>query len=88
MPAKSEKLSKKLGLPVAMEMEPMPTRLTINLDKFPDFENKDIGSICKALIEGKVVRISKDQDFNELTLEISKIDKYGKEKGASDGNYE
>lgn len=75
MSAKNEKLSKKLGL-VSAEMPEIPTRLVINLDKFSGFSGKDIGDKCRAIIEGKVSRIQKDSDFNELTLEITKIDKY------------
>ena len=72
MSVKNEKLSKTVKMPM-MAMEETPTRLTINLDKYPDFEYDDVGEICKGSFEGKISRVSKSEDYNEITIEISKL---------------
>lgn len=86
MAAKSSKSKSGMGLPIA-DMKYVPsTDMHVNLKKFPSADGYDVGDVCSFTVKGKVTSISKNEDSETMTVEISKIAE--DEKGDSDADSE
>lgn len=83
MAAKAEKRKSSMGLPMADMKYVPPTDLHVNLKKFGSIDGYEVGDKCKGTFEGVVTSISKNEDSETMTIEITKLNKGG--DGYGDG---